>query len=119
MKRRVALVVATCMLAGAMTVPVSADELKGSGEKLIVGTMANALGLPVHWAQEKGYFEDAGLDVELEIFATGAPINEAMAAGELDVAVSGMASLLFMPLEQECIRILAMVLSQLAANPFM
>ena len=43
MKRRVALVVATCMLAGAMTVPVSADELKGSGEKLIVGTMANAL----------------------------------------------------------------------------
>ena len=53
MKRRVALVVATCMLAGAMTVPVSADELKGSGEKLIVGTMANALGLPVHWAQEK------------------------------------------------------------------
>ena len=26
--------------------------------------------------------------------------------------------LLFMPLEQECIRILAMVLSQLAANPF-
>ena len=93
MKRRVALVVATCMLAGAMIVPVSADEMKGSGEKLIVGTMANALGLPVHWAQEKGYFEDAGLDVELEIFATGAPINEAMAAGELDVAVSGMASI--------------------------
>ena len=93
MKRRVALVVATCMLAGTMAVPVSADELKGSGEKLIVGTMANALGLPVHWAQEKGYFEDAGLDVDLEIFATGAPINEAMAAGELDVAVSGMASI--------------------------
>ena len=31
--------------------------------------------------------------MNIEIFATGAPINEAMAAGELDVAVSGMASI--------------------------
>ena len=54
------------------------------------GTSGNVL---VTIAEEKGYFEDAGLDVELEIFATGAPINEAMAAGELDVAVSGMASI--------------------------
>lgn len=93
MKRKLALVLAACMMVGSMAVvPVSADELKGSGDKLIVGTMANALGLPVHWAEEKGYFEDAGLDVDVEIFATGAPINEAMAAGELDVAVSGMAS---------------------------
>ncbi len=69
-----------------------ADELTPSGETLIVGTMANALGLPVHQAEKAGYFKDAGLDVKVEIFATGAPINEAMAAGELDVAVSGMAS---------------------------
>ncbi len=64
----------------------------GSGKTLIVGTMANSLGLPVHQADIAGYFKDAGLDVKIEIFATGAPINEAMAAGNLDVAVSGMAS---------------------------
>lgn len=63
-----------------------------SGNTLIVGTMANSLGLPVHQADIAGYFEEAGLDVKIEIFATGAPINEAMAAGNLDVAVSGMAS---------------------------
>lgn len=63
-----------------------------SGKTLIVGTMANSLGLPVHQADIAGYFKDAGLDVKIEIFATGAPINEAMAAGNLDVAVSGMAS---------------------------
>ncbi|MDE7015389.1 MAG: ABC transporter substrate-binding protein [Kineothrix sp.] len=68
------------------------DGLTPSGETLIVGTMANSLGLPVHQAEKAGYFKDAGLDVKIEIFATGAPINEAMAAGELDVAVSGMAS---------------------------
>lgn len=63
-----------------------------SGKTLIVGTMANSLGLPVHQAEKAGYFEAAGLDVKIEIFATGAPINEAMAAENLDVAVSGMAS---------------------------
>lgn len=63
-----------------------------SGKTLIVGTMANSLGLPVHQAEIAGYFEEAGLDVQIEIFATGAPINETMAAGNLDVAVSGMAS---------------------------
>lgn len=63
-----------------------------SGKTLIVGTMANALGLPVRQAEKAGYFKDAGLDVEVMLFATGAPINEAMAANQLDLAVSGMAS---------------------------
>lgn len=68
------------------------EKPEASGKQLIVGTMANSLGLPVHWAEVNNYFKDAGLDVKVEIFATGAPINEAMAAGNLDVAVSGMAS---------------------------
>lgn len=63
-----------------------------SGKPLIIGTMPNHVGIPVHQADVAGYFKDAGLDVMIEIFATGAPINEAMAAGSLDVAVSGMAS---------------------------
>lgn len=63
-----------------------------SGEPLIVGTQPNHVGIPVHRAEVAGYFEDAGLDVQIEVFATGAPINEAMAAESLDVAVSGMAS---------------------------
>lgn len=93
MKKKIALAMAVCTMLGAFSIPAGAEELTGSGEALIVGTMANSLGLPVHWAEEKGYFKDAGLDVNIEIFATGAPINEAMAAGELDVAVSGMASI--------------------------
>lgn len=71
---------------------VSVEKPAASGETLRVGTMANALGLPVHEADVEGLFKAAGLDVDIEIFATGAPINEAMAAGNLDVAVSGMAS---------------------------
>jgi len=65
---------------------------KSSGDTLVVGTMAWPLGLPVKVAEENGYYDEVGLDVDIEIFATGGPVNEAMAAGELDVAVSGTAS---------------------------
>lgn len=65
---------------------------KLSGKKLRVGTMALVLGLPIRQAQKAGYFKDAGLDVEVIVFASGAPINEAMSAKQMDVGVSGMAS---------------------------
>jgi ABC-type nitrate/sulfonate/bicarbonate transport system substrate-binding protein len=72
--------------------PAATAEPQLSGKKLIVGTMAKAMGLPVEYAIEKGYFAAKGLDIDMIIFATGAPINEAMNAGQLDVAVSGMAN---------------------------
>lgn len=58
-----------------------------------VGTMAEVGGSMVQYALDQGYFEDAGLNIEMELFATGVPINEALAAGEVDVGVSGMASI--------------------------
>lgn len=106
MKKILALMLAGCMAfsvvgcggsekeEGTQTQEAATDpkDIKASGETLVVGTMANSLGLPVHKADLEGYFKEAGLDVDIEIFATGAPINEAMASGDLDVAVSGMAS---------------------------
>ena len=62
-----------------------------TGRPLIVGTIPNHVGLPVHYAMVNGLFEEVGLDIRLEVFVTGAPINEAMAAGALDLAVSGQA----------------------------
>ena len=95
MKRRmVAAVLTLCMMAGltACGGNKSGEEGSQSGEVLNVGTMALTCGVPVLYAEEQGYFEDAGLNVNIEIFATGAPINEAIAAEEIDVAVSGFAS---------------------------
>lgn len=64
-----------------------------SGETLVIGTLANWVGLPAWYAYEQGYFEEVGLDVELINFGSqGTLVNEAMAAGECDIAVSGMAS---------------------------
>lgn len=41
-------------------------------------------------AQELGYYEEAGLEVEVAEFADGAALMEAFAAGELDVAMVGI-----------------------------
>lgn len=61
-------------------------------ETLNVGTQPVTVGFPVLYAEEQGWFEEAGLDVNIVIFPTGAPINEAIAAEELDIACSGFAS---------------------------
>lgn len=91
MRRLLAFVLAALLALPTLCVPANAGE-KTSGKKLKVGTMALPLGLPVRRAEKAGYFKNAGLDVEIIIFASGAPINEAMSAGQMDVAVSGMAS---------------------------
>lgn len=60
--------------------------------KIRVGLMPSAVGAPVQLAKEKGYFDEEGLEIEMVIFPNGAAINEAMAAGELDLACSGAAT---------------------------
>ncbi|MDO5405906.1 MAG: ABC transporter substrate-binding protein [Eubacteriales bacterium] len=100
-KSRVLATVLSAAMAAGLTACGSApagNNEKGAGEAaseykvLNVGTMALTCGIPVLYAQEQGYFEEAGLDVNVELFATGAPINEAIAANQIDIAVSGFAS---------------------------
>lgn len=87
MKKYVSVLLALVLLCGCIPGVVLAE-----GSKLVVGTMPLTVGVPVQYALEQGYYADEGLDVEVIIFPTGAPINEAYGAGQLDVAVSGLAS---------------------------
>ena len=59
---------------------------------LNVGVLVSTVGIPALYARDQGWFEEAGLNVNLQIFATGVPVNEAIAAGRLDIALSGFAS---------------------------
>ena len=47
--------------------------------------------VPAQYAYDQGYFQDLGLNIEFYTFANGAGINEALAAQEVDVGVSGLA----------------------------
>jgi NitT/TauT family transport system substrate-binding protein len=58
-------------------------------EKIRIGwvyAMANA---PVIIANEKGYFDEMGLDAEIHSFTSGPIVHQALAAGELDMAYIG------------------------------
>jgi ABC-type nitrate/sulfonate/bicarbonate transport system substrate-binding protein len=60
---------------------------------LRVGMMPSAVGAPVQYALEKGFFTNEGITVTPVVFPNGAAINEAVVAGELDVAMSGAATI--------------------------
>ncbi len=71
----------------------SAQEEVADAEPLIIGTMPGHQGVPIQYAIDNGMYEEAGLNIELVLFPTGAPINEALAAEQIDIAGSGMASI--------------------------
>ncbi|MDD2957638.1 MAG: ABC transporter substrate-binding protein [Lachnospiraceae bacterium] len=78
---------AVMMLGGMWAGSVSAEET----EPIQVGTLLS-LGTATPLAAEQlNYFSDAGLNVEVREFADGAAIMEAFAAGELDMALVGIA----------------------------
>ena len=60
--------------------------------KIRIGYWPIAAGLPFYVALEKGYFKEAGLDVEGVKFAGPPQIVEAMIAGRLDGSANGTAT---------------------------
>jgi NitT/TauT family transport system substrate-binding protein len=50
------------------------------------------MGTPLDYAMKKGWIEEAGLKIERILFPTGAPINEALAAEQIDFSLNGLAT---------------------------
>jgi NitT/TauT family transport system substrate-binding protein len=63
-----------------------------AGPKIRVGYWPVAAGLPFFAAIEKGYFKEAGLDVEPLKFAGAQQVMEAMLAGRSDGSANGTGS---------------------------
>jgi NitT/TauT family transport system substrate-binding protein len=92
MKRRSSLCLAASLLC--LTVAASAcsnpRESAGSdagGGTIRIGLASAAYGpyLPVYVAEQEGYFEDRGLDVEITAYQGGGAATEALVAGEADI----------------------------------
>lgn len=60
-------------------------------KKLTVQTMATFNGVLCMYVRDQGWPEEAGLDIEYQTYASGAPANEALAAGIWDVGFQGAA----------------------------
>jgi NitT/TauT family transport system substrate-binding protein len=89
-RRGYALLLASLMLTATIGV-ANADELL----KAKVGVLRLSSSAPVFIAQDKGYFRDAGLDVELKFFDAAQPIAVATASGDVDFGVTAFTAGLY------------------------
>ncbi|WP_249780336.1 ABC transporter substrate-binding protein [Bradyrhizobium sp. dw_411] len=70
---------------------VHADELL----KAKVGVLRLSSSAPVFIAQEKGYFRDAGLDIDLKFFDAAQPIAVATTSGDVDFGITAFTAGLY------------------------
>jgi NitT/TauT family transport system substrate-binding protein len=63
--------------------------------KARVGVLRLSSSAPVFIAQDKGYFREAGLDIELKFFDAAQPIAVATTSGDVDVGITAFTAGLF------------------------
>jgi NitT/TauT family transport system substrate-binding protein len=81
----------TALLAfGSATLARADDALKAR-----IGVLKLSSSAPVFIAQDKGYFRDAGLDVELKFFDAAQPIAVATTSGDIDFGVTAFTAGLY------------------------
>jgi NitT/TauT family transport system substrate-binding protein len=90
MRGRVRLALA-CLLALSASGIARADDLL----KAKVGVLRLSSSAPVFIAQDKGYFRDAGLDVELKFFDAAQPVAVATTSGDIDFGVTAFTAGLY------------------------
>jgi len=79
------------LLAMAAVGVARADELL----KARIGVLRLSSSAPVFIAQDKGYFKEAGLDVELKFFDAAQPIAVATASGDVDFGITAFTAGLY------------------------
>jgi NitT/TauT family transport system substrate-binding protein len=86
---------ARLMFAGLLAIAVNglaqADELL----KAKVGVLRLSSSAPVFIAQDRGYFRDAGLDIELKFFDAAQPIAVATTSGDIDFGITAFTAGLY------------------------
>src|SRR3954453_9125273 len=87
------LVVAS-LLAVAVTLLATSDG-RCQSAKPKVGVLRLSSSAPVFIAQDKGYFREAGLDIELKIFDAAQPIPVATTSGDVDFGITAFTAGLY------------------------
>src|SRR5207248_9051822 len=63
--------------------------------KARIGVLRLSSSAPVFIAQDKGYFREAGLDIELKFFDAAQPIAVATASGDVDCGITAFTAGLY------------------------
>ena len=79
---------ARLVLAGLLAVAAAAAARADEPLKARVGVLRLSSSAPVFIAQDKGYFRDAGLEIELKFFDAAQPIAVATTSGDVDIGIT-------------------------------
>jgi NitT/TauT family transport system substrate-binding protein len=82
-------------LALAAMVAASSDGRSDEPVKAKVGVLRLSSSAPVFIAQDKGYFRDEGLDIELKFFDAAQPIAVATTSGDIDFGITAFTAGLY------------------------
>src|SRR6201990_1187735 len=83
------------LFAALMTLSVTGAVRAEEPVKARVGVLRLSSSAPVFIAQDKGYFKDAGLDIELKFFDAAQPIAVAVTSGDVDFGVTAFTAGLY------------------------
>lgn len=87
--------IARLALAGLMAITAMGTARAEDALKARVGVLRLSSSAPVFIAQDKGYFREAGLDVELKFFDAAQPIAVATTSGDVDFGVTAFTAGLY------------------------
>ncbi|AUQ55422.1 ABC transporter substrate-binding protein [Phaeobacter inhibens] len=103
---------ALAALGSAGAVAGLATPALASKRKIVLGALRFTSHSASFIAQERGYFADAGLDVELRFFQAAAPMSVAIASGDVDYAVTAMSGGLISLADKGAIKVIGGALSE-------
>ena len=86
---------ARLILAGLLALALAPGARADDPLKAKVGVLRLSSSAPVFIAQEKGYFREAGLDIELKFFDAAQPIAVAVTSGDIDFGVTAFTAGLY------------------------
>src|SRR5436309_78004 len=87
--------IARLALAGMVAMMAMGTARAEDALKARIGVLRLSSSAPVFIAQDKGYFRDAGLDVELKFFDAAQPIAVATTSGDIDFGVTAFTACIY------------------------
>jgi len=103
---------ALAMIGGAAALGGLAAPALGANRKITVGALRFTSHSASFVAQERGYFADAGLDVEFRFFQAAQPMAVAIASGDVDYAVTAISGGLVSLAQKGAIKVIGGALSE-------
>ena len=82
-------------LAGLLAMAAGGIARADDAQKAKIGVLRLSSSAPVFIAQDKGYFREAGLDIELKFFDAAQPIAVATTSGDVDFGITAFTAGLY------------------------